>query len=478
MQPPEPVVACLLDFLAASADRAAGERLLDLIDPAAIVPFQGGLVRAGDLDRQAYAAARSALSPPAFEWVEAQDWWDDRVLLARVRANDRELSVTAGFAGGKLSWIGLAPPTPDAAIAHANALAELAAGPGWTAETWLERAHQRLIGREEPPLQTLPGTRFACHGTGACCRNAMAISLPATAQALVDALPWERIAPELAGTRLAPRPDGLLLLKRAHERCRFLDDQTRCRLHLALGRPVFAACTVYPFAFARTPDGVAVTASSGCGSARQGLGPLLTERASDLYERLYLDKRLATTDAYRLTRDQEVPWETFRDMEARVLAVLDGPGTLSERLLAAARLLEGDAPPRPPMDALAQAAAAGMLGALTAGHAAPHPRHADLREAEGVAHVLKNLIFAKKASFTYDLLTAVNAAALLYMMALSIQSVLPPGPLPESFWEVVGQLPTHAPGFSIMPDQDAGAPLTGGSMREPGYVAWLLPFAD
>src|SRR5207249_3540061 len=98
--------------------------------------------------------------------------------------------------------------------------------------------------------------------------------------------PWETIRPELAGTKLAERPDGLLQLKTKGERCRFLDENRHCLIHKTIGRQVFSSCAVFPYSFAETPEGVAVSASFVCGSARHNLGAPLDANPEDLHFRM------------------------------------------------------------------------------------------------------------------------------------------------------------------------------------------------
>ncbi len=204
----------------------------------------------------------------------------------------------------------------------------------------LDASYFRLYRQSDAQLSFLPGTRFSCHMSSVCCKFDYGIVLPVAAQVLIDAIPWEEIRPQLKGTQLAVRDDGRLQLKENHEACRFLDEKNQCLIHKTLGRQPFGPCAVFPFAFAKTPDGVAVTTSFICGSVRNGLGPLLAERQDHVRERLFLAP-IRRSESFRLGPGLEVPWESFRDIETALLDLLDQSDTpLYRRLYAGNRLLD------------------------------------------------------------------------------------------------------------------------------------------
>jgi hypothetical protein len=493
--PPIEALQCLLEFLAASANVRGGARMLELLAPTARVPWNGQMLKACDLSAGHYAADRATGRPdrPAFTLGEVSHWQtaDGSGLLgamAQEVMSNRAVQLSAGMrltlAGWRLAWVTIAPLVwqEDEAIAHACALSECAAGPDWGAETWLERAFRRGPGRAASNMMVLANARFACHGTGRCCRNRMSIDLPASAQATIDVIPWERIAPELKGTQLESRPDGRLKLKGPDEVCRFLDEHTRCRIHAALGRAAFGPCAAYPFSFAETPEGVVATASSGCGSVRANLGPLVGSRVGDLQERLYLAPHVVATDTYRLTADNETSWEAFKEAEGALLEVLRGPGPLVDRLRAGAGLLAGPHEALAPLDVAGSLELRGLMAALTEGLAgvpvrAEPLRHVELRDPELMTGIIITLLYAKKASFTHDLLTALNLGTLLYFMTLAMQQNHRGGDLPPAFWELVGGVPTNSPGFIRLPDHGSQSPFIGMALRQRGYTSWLLDFA-
>ena len=101
-------------------------------------------------------------------------------------------------------------------------------------------------------------------------------------------------------------------------------------------------------------------------------------------------------------------------------------------------------------------------------------RHGDLREAEVLARALMTLVRAKRLAYMHDMLTAVNLAALLYVIALALQATQTDPALMDPIWEHIGHLTTHSPGFANLPLADIESPLLGASMRRPGYVARLM----
>lgn len=317
-----------------------------------------------------------------------------------------------------------------------------------------------------PPLKfaTLPDARFSCRMSAACCRHDYEITLPGEAQLLIDALPWEAIAPPLAGTRLPVRTDGTLQLKTPEESCRFLGPRRQCLVHQALGRQPFGACCVFPFSFARTPEGIAVGLSPICGSARLGLGIRPADRSEDLRERL-VHAEPRSTDTYRLTPGIAVGWQPFRDIEKGLcdcLAAEQMP--LRQRLSVGARLLGAladgsriDVPawssePLPPLNPELRAVIHGMLARLLGWNRAvlrelPREIPSDLaaleaNEAPAVARILRNTLFCKVYSFPLDLTSAHNYLIVLYLLALIMQAAAA-GPLTERMWRELGSLGVH-----------------------------------
>ena len=277
-------------------------------------------------------------------------------------------------------------------------------------------------------------------------------------------MPWRTIAPQLTGTRLPVRADGTLQLKSPAEDCRFLGPRERCLIHQTLGRQPFGACCVFPFSFARTPEGIAVALSPICGSVRLGLGIAPEERTEDLRERLaHAEPR--STESYRLAPGVAIPWQSFRDIEKGLcdcLAAEELP--LRRRLYVGARLLGAladgstiDVPAwrseaLPPLKPELRAAIHGMLSRLLGWNRAvlrelPQEIPAVLpaleaSEAPLVARILRNTLCCKVYSYPFDLTTAHNYLIVLYLMALIMQTAAA-GPLPERMWRELGSLGVH-----------------------------------
>jgi hypothetical protein len=322
------------------------------------------------------------------------------------------------------------------------------------------RRYRPMPGR----FYSLPEARFSCHMSTACCRHDFEISLPLDAQLLIDAMPWSSIAPQLAGTRLPVRSDGKLQLKALDETCRFLSTSGRCLIHQTLGRQPFGTCSVFPFAFAQTPEGIAVGQSPVCGSTRLGLGLRLEDREDDLRERL-VHVRPRATDTYRLAPDAPIAWERFRDIEKALcdcLASTEIP--MRRRLYVGSRLLGAlrtDAPidlnawllePSVALEPGLREAIRGMLTrALKCDRQALRSLPADLpaqmhslevTDAPIVMRILQNTLFCKVYSYPFDLTTAYNLLIVLYLLTLVMQAAAI-GPLSERMWRELGSLGVH-----------------------------------
>lgn len=151
----------------------------------------------------------------------------------------------------------------------------------------LERA--RGLSRGEFAVRMLPGTRFRCQGSGACCRGYHFGALRDEDKKRLQALdlagagfgpgPWtvEREGPDPPkGTYLAVREDGS---------CTFLREDKRCGLQVAFGveaKPGF--CRAYPFRLLATLHGLKALDGGECASfaASARAGPPLDAAADVL----------------------------------------------------------------------------------------------------------------------------------------------------------------------------------------------------
>jgi hypothetical protein len=327
----------------------------------------------------------------------------------------------------------------------------------------LDAGYFRRYWRPLIRFDSLPDARFSCRMSTACCRHDYEIALPPEAQLLIDAIPWQRLNPARAGTRLPQRPDGTLQLKRVDETCRFLGAGGLCLIHQALGQQPFGACSVFPFSFARTPEGIAVGMSPICSSVRMGLGIRPQEREEDLRERL-VHVEPKSTDTYRLAPGVELSWKGFRDIEKAlcdILAASDAP--MRRRLFLGARLL-GALKEGQPIDVQAwlverptditpelREAIRGMLARIVgwerpALRRLPREIPADLSSLEAhepavLSGILRNTLFCKVYSYPFDLTTAYNHLIVLYLLALVMQAAA--APLTDEMWRELGSIGVH-----------------------------------
>jgi len=341
------------------------------------------------------------------------------------------------------------------------------------ARALLDASYFRRYWRAPVKLATLPGARFSCRMSTDCCKHDFEITLPPEAQLVIDAMPWETLRPQLSGTRLRLRADGKLQLKELNETCRFLSTSGRCLVHQTLGRQPFEPCSVFPFAFAQTPEGVAVALSPICGSTRLGLGVPLENREEDLRERL-AQAEPRQPNGFRLAPEVDISWERFRDIERALcdtIAAEELP--MRRRLYVGARLLGAlkDNVPldvnqwisEPPVAVASELREAirGMLAKIltwdrAALRALPPAVPPGLFELEAhdlplVVRILQNALFCKVYSYPYDLTTAYNFLIVLYLLTLVMQAGCG-GPLSEVMWRELGSLGVHGLLRSVLHD--------------------------
>jgi Fe-S-cluster containining protein len=480
------VLTQLLDeYLGALCDVEGGAALHRIHAADAPVRHARGLRRAADTDRVEFARAHRSISlqgggllpgfsdpvflqttvsvdaPESVTWFEVRETGEARrLVIALGTRTTQEVS--------RVVWCTLADRVE--AWSFRDGLLQTLADYPWMsqAEPALPRAlldagYFRRYRRAPVRVSSLPDARFSCQMSAACCKHDYEITLPPEAQLLIDAMPWQRLDPALTGTRLPQRSDGKLQLKRSDETCRFLGPRNLCLIHQTLGRQPFGACCVFPFSFARTPEGIAVGSSPICGSVRMGFGISLQEREDDLRERLvHAEPRSA--DAYRLAPGVEIPWDRFRDIEKALcdcLAATDLP--MRRRLYVGARLLGALndnqpievnawlAEPQVAITAELREAIRGMLARIigwerSALRRLPRQIPADLFSREVLevailAQVLRNTLFCKVYSYPFDLTTAHNHLIVLYLLALTMEAAATP--LREEMWRELGSLGVH-----------------------------------
>ena len=480
------ISALCVEFLRALCDPDGGESLYRLHAADAAVRQGEGIGPAGATGIGPFAAAHRDISLggegrlPLFgeaslrqlarggnpaetlAWFEVREHRDQRLLFAA-------LGVRATEDGPRIVWC--SPSERMLPWSFREGLLQSLADYPWmrrtepaTARALFDAGYFRRYWRPPLPISTLPDARFSCHMSAACCRHDYEITLPPEAQMLLDALPWQTVAPRLADRKLPVRSDGRLRLKSPEEECRFLGPDSRCLIHEALGRQPFGACCVFPFSFARTPEGIAAGLSPICGSARLGLGIRPQERTEDLRERL-VHAAPRSTDTYRLAPGVVITWESFRDIEKGLCDCLAAEEVaLRRRLYVGARLL-GALADGSPIDVPAwrtealpavkpelRTAIHGMLARLIGWNRSvlrelPREIPAGLPTLEAgetplVARILRNTVFCKVYSYPLDLTTAHNYVIVLYLVALIMQAAAG-GPLTQRMWQELGSLGVH-----------------------------------
>lgn len=464
-------------FVQALEDPMRGAEIFDALTPDAVVMFNFQAVPVSMVGKEAFAQwimaswtvfgeyhpgarRRPAVSAPRLVSLTGEGsqrvvaWWE-----ATEAVDGQALVIATGYRddgdGWRLEWLTLAESVADWSYAwgKAQAVADYpyaAANVDVVPRSWLDLAHFRLYGYERPQIETLPESRFTCGMRGTCCTIDYRIVAPGAAQAFIDAVPWEQVRPDLAGTQLPVMPDGQVLIKDNHEKCRFLDGEGYCSIHKAFGRPVFEPCTVFPFRFARTPDGVVAAASPLCGTVRSNLGQPLSERQEELHRRMAMlgSLHLKLPETYHLVRGTDVSWEAFKATEAAILAVLAREELpLRQRLWVALQTLnaaiEGmpladpawdtESFPEPNDDQRAVASFFLDQFADLAGISAPAGRpEGPSRELDArMAVTLRQMIFSKTYSQATSLRVALHVAIATALMAERLQAASAPGPVPD-----------------------------------------------
>jgi Fe-S-cluster containining protein len=478
-------------LLAALGDPVGGAALHELHAADALLRGPAGIQTAAATDRDSFARTHRELS---LQGRDALPSFRSRALLAALadpRGSDpgtqetvawfdvieareqRPLVAALGLqtrsGATRVGWCTLAPRVEQ--WSYHDGLLRSIADYGWmrTAEpararALLEASYFRQHWRSPVKFGTLPEARFSCQMSTDCCKHDFEITLPPEAQRLIDAMPWESVRPELTGTRLPVRPDGKLQLKSLNETCRFLGARSQCLIHQTLGRQPFGPCSVFPFAFAATPEGVAVSMSPICGAARRGVGLGLAAREADLRERL-AQAEPRQPDGFRLAPGLTISWEQFRDIEKTLCEILAAPQLpLRRRLYLGIRLLgalRNDEPVdmnrwlgEPPLVITAELRIAlrGMLTKVLSWDRATLkelPRDIpaglatlEIREHTILARILQNTLFCKAYSYPFDLTTAYNFLIVLYLVGLLMQEASH-GALTDAMWRELGSLGVH-----------------------------------
>ncbi len=516
----------LADFLLALEDPAAGRRVFDAYAPDAPIYAQLQLRAARELDREDFhflhgAGYRmherehpDAPRRPAFEGLaattaEAAD--GDRVVAwytANERHDGRPLHLAVGWqlhAGAwRIDWLTLAEaPRPWRwADGRMQTTADFVYGEAAlmvAPRSWLDVAWYRLYGRPEPAITTLPDERFTCQMSTSCCHNGFAIDVPAPMQQVIDAIDWAAHGrPDLAGVQLPVLEDGSLQVRDKGERCRYLNEHGHCLVHQVAGRQLFPACAVYPLQFRPTPDGVAVTASMTCGSARGNLGEPLASRAAEIWSRMAIAPVEEVPDTFRLRPGSSVPWPAFKAAEADLLALLardDLP--VARRLWLGERYLRclGDGVPfdadaeaaRPPVVASPPERArwrafvheyASRFGLTIPTPPPPLAVEHDFPQQEVILRLLRGLLFEKGYAFAQDLTTAHHVLVFLFALVVYFQGCFPGRRLPDQLlWALPGVF-RHQSVYSAFAKDDEERRMLLTTLGDPDFGLDLLAAFD
>jgi hypothetical protein len=482
---PAEVVALAHAFVAAACDGTAGVVLYSLLAADAPVFCDAEWRHRGQEDEAALASRHARLhfmgapALPDFQATRATSWHPEGDGASGViwfeAHEERTGTPVVGAIGVRISggwrvaWAVLAERVESWSFADGlvRSLAQLS----WMnlrepaiARTALDASFFRLHWLTAQPITALPETRFTCRASTTCCRQDYVVAAPAAAQALIDALPWERIAPRLQHTRLRPLSDGQVEIKGRSDACRFLGARHECLIHAELGYQPFAPCAAFPFSFAATPDGVAVTGSMTCGSICDAFGATVTERDQDLRQRSAIAP-LRTASQFRLAPGRVLEWRDFHAAESLLIQLLALESLpLHRRLYLGARALAAvDAGEAIELDGWQQLPGASISAALReqlggfldnimgwdriALRDLPMQvprdlRHADLQGSSRLATTLRGLHFSKVYSYEFDLVTANNLAIVVYLLALAWQRAGTIG-MDELRWRELALLSGH-----------------------------------
>jgi Fe-S-cluster containining protein len=253
------------------------------------------------------------------------------------------------------------------------------------------------------PLLLPDGVVFTCQQSGACCRSDWLIGVEDAAHARLREIAWERHDPALGGgDKFVPLPfalasgERLTFARRPSGACVFLTADTRCAIHRHLGAAAKPqVCREFPYHFVHTPDGVAVGVSFACTAVRAHHGASLTAQRDEVRAVLAGSRRVERLpDTLTLFGSIDIDWETYRPIEAALLALLaPGPQPLPVALLAGSALLSlcvgltqleararraGQTPPTTLAGGLAELEATGYRKLLDIAAGARYPRRPSL----------------------------------------------------------------------------------------------------
>lgn len=199
---------------------------------------------------------------------------------------------------------------------------------------------------EDRPIVCLPGYRFACDGSGGCCRQFDTILFSplevARARALEPSLEDAGFRPERAFLPESGVSSPLSVVTRAEGACLYLDGEGRCRIHE--GKP--AGCRIFPARFVDVGDAIRVFPRLECACAfvdRPGGEPLTAaRRGSELAPEVFVP---SLPESVAMGGRRVGPRELVDYFDAQSVA-LEGAGDPAAFVWSLASELDGDR--RPP----------------------------------------------------------------------------------------------------------------------------------
>lgn len=298
-------------FLSSLYERQDLDEHLNLYHPDAWVLLGETALRRSELTPSHYqaliasllgraAAAPASKKPAHFEIVSADAFETsgaDGMLTMTLVDTARDHAFTAFFQVRRENegwkWMGCTmgvPLKPTFETLAAMVACELAQAP-WIPEphelylTPIDLAYHRAQPPEDYFLDCLPEARFSCHHSGHCCETRLNIRLPDVARRVLEAVDWKRLDPGIPETLFVIKEDkaegrGFQMAGRDGD-CAFRR-KDGCLIHQTVGYMPLAVCMNFPVSFTATPEGVGVSPSFLCPSARANRGELLSDRLPDM----------------------------------------------------------------------------------------------------------------------------------------------------------------------------------------------------
>lgn len=345
----------LEDYFQSYTERRYADHLA-CYSPEALVVAGDRIAPRGVMTASEYQKALEEGEPNAYRLVAVEPEGyapgaDDCVATLRVAdAAEREFEVLAWCARGHGAdpegWMlmGLVPQEADTLRSwtelQARVWGELAQRDHQVSYHPLDLVMRRLWPQDPPKLIALPESRFTCQDRGECCHvGRWGVEIPKEAHEALTRVEWQGVIAGLEGQELfreLPPRDGeeharISFGVNATDSCVFhlpVEDGSRkiCGVHATLGRPVVLVCETYPFTFTETPDGVCAYTSFVCRSSASNQGQSFTEREENILTRFRRLQGAVPKVEDRVPWSQwsdAIPWEAYRQIEARLLDILD-----------------------------------------------------------------------------------------------------------------------------------------------------------